>query len=346
MRGDVEMLSGRTLVYVVSRVHISQDRAGPMGLPTSGYDIDGVFAGTAETSRLNGGAPAPPSSLEPICNRTDTRSAVDPTQNCPLVDLDPTTRRCRTTTGCLGASGCVGGVDNTAFTAFDAIAWNNGYRYTVEHFVGAYYASGASYVFRFVGVDSLDDDPSVVLKIYRAIPRFGRNCNDVVADRRYVLLDSSIRLGEVELPRFTPIVGRITRGRFVSSGEGTWEIPFTFASEPTATPMVPFERVRLSVDLAETRGLRGNVGGTMSREGFTNHVTATLGVSARMVPWWAVPDLTMSRATPGTFQCVDPERDSNPDSQHASFGFEFELVRALLDEGSVATPPLGACGSW
>lgn len=166
MRPDVETLSGRTLVYVVANVRLPDYGGATSDSPATapGYNADGLFSGRIDGDESHG------------CRAVDARSSVDPTQNCPLADLDVATRRCRTNTGCLGPVNCVGGVDNAASLVVAAFAWATASSYSPADVAANYSAAAASYVFRFTGVDSLDDDPRVVLKIYRAIPRFGANC--------------------------------------------------------------------------------------------------------------------------------------------------------------------------
>ncbi len=316
--------TGRTLTYAVSAMTVDPTPFDER-TPLAGFDLDGRF------SRDEFGQG---------CDRLDAPSDLDCEANCSQVALDPQGRCTRL--GCVGA-GCLGGVDNQLPGLLDMLGSVRGADFpggrpgtAIER---AYRAGQAAIVVQLSGVDSLEQDELVAVRLFPAVPVYGSpdggGCSARRIDQRYAIARRAVIEGDPARPAGRDGVGRIVRGQLRARFEGPISIPFIDVGPSIRDWSI--EIAQIAVNLSEEAGSQGNLGGAISVQTLLPSFGTQPPPSGVAIILSGLVDL------PGVDGRCFSRNDCTQPTGRISVGVRFSLVRAVLEPRALDAPPAGAC---
>lgn len=239
--------------------------------------------------------------------------------------------------GCRAGAGCVGGVDNQLPNILDAFGTTLPMRFPdgMRPVMKAEVRWGRHPLLLVVsGVESFENDPEVELSIYDAVPTFSRDCGSAIPDREYAIVAESVVAADVQRSIYGKFQGSISAGRLRSRGLG---FPLYWPADTLGLPpRSVLQNARINMDLRDSGGRRGNVGGYVSGDSVIESLVA--GFSGRLVRTQIegilggfvdiqCPVPTASTMMSGTCvnRMVTPTRFGN-----IGMGFGISVVRARL----------------
>ncbi|MBL8683200.1 MAG: hypothetical protein JNK05_28790 [Myxococcales bacterium] len=318
--------SGRTLTYAVSEMTVDETPADAT-TPIAGFDLDGRF-----NDEFDFGA----------CDVGDFVSALDCENNCAgsFVSRDGTCAR----RGCVGRS-CRGGVDNNLPSLVDALDTFRAADFEgvgARRYVARAYRQGqAALVVQVSGVDSLESDELVAVRVVRAVPLYSAPdagaCSATFVDQRYAVARRAVLGDDPTRPIVRDGVGRIHRG--VLRARFADEIHLPFIDGGPSIRDWAIESAQFAVNLSDEAGRVGNLGGAIT--------TQTLLPSFGTEP---EPDriglivAAYSDLPNADGLCRQIVGCRQPLGRY-SIGVHFSLVRAVLEPRVLDAPPIGACPS-
>jgi len=318
--------SGQTFTYAVSEMTVDQTPRGSE-TPIAGFDLDGRFT---EYSDPGG------------CGVEDSMSALECENNCSPSYVSRDGRCARA--GCFGTS-CRAGVDNrlpALLDAFSAFRYDDFESGDVRRSIQQVYRRGqASLLVQVSGVDRLDDDDLVAVRVVRGVPLYSAGdagtCSSMVADQHYAVASSAVIGGDIARPRVRDGVGRIHRGVLRARFSDEIHVPF-IDSGPSIRDW-PIESAQFAINLTQEGGTAGNLGGAITTQtllpsfGTMPNAAAIAGIVSGFVD---LPD--------SNDRCWE-QRACREIFGRISIGVHFSLVRAVLEPRVLDAPPAGACPS-
>ncbi|MDP3278489.1 MAG: hypothetical protein Q8Q09_25085 [Deltaproteobacteria bacterium] len=322
----------RTLTYVISTLDVDPTPADS-NTAIAGFNLDGLFTDEDGTTPRS-------------CGKPDNPSMLDRDQNCPtaMVGADG---RCATA-GCAPGAGCRGGVDNQLPAVADAIeaAASAQFPMGVRPLIREQFTTNKiSLVIRVTGVNNLENDDAVMVKVYNAYPTFSDGCNAVTSGREYAIAADAVTGGNIEMPTIPAFEGRIVAGRLVISRPGQFPLPLPEIMG--ARIMLTLTNAQLRLNITEDRGTGGNLGGMFNG-------SQLLTVVQRLAPEFSMQvtsliggfvDIEEPIPTPGSMAGVCSDRMSMPPRfGNIGVGLRFETVRATVAAAPAAARGVGTCG--
>ncbi|MBL8681301.1 MAG: hypothetical protein JNK05_19135 [Myxococcales bacterium] len=320
--------SGRTITYAVSTLQI--DRYSGEGATAAGFDLDSNFYRDWRDGP---------------CGGVDALSDLDCDSNCApdAVDRDGGCSR----RGCLG-SACVGGVDNNLPEVINYLnfvwgglgGWgSDGWNFDLRRVLyGAYRSGEAALVVQISGVDSLENDDEVAVRLVAAVGLYARttrgDCDPTVVDQRYAIAPRAVIAGDPSFLAVRDGVGRVRAGRLRARFSRL--VRFPFVDVDSSVRDLEIEDARLAVDLRETHAINGNFGGGATMDSLVPLLTSP------------GPDYQPLRGVAGWIDLPTREgrcatsTDCSFGSARLSVGVRFKLARAIL-EPRVLDAPTGVC---
>ncbi len=317
--------TGRTLTYALSSITVDPEREGEAPPPVAGFNLDQLFPGAPESAD---------------CRGWDLPSDLDCDSNCDPRFIDSDGRCSRP--GCVGAS-CIGGVDNQLPGALQWIGSMLGrdlrgtdVRTALEH---AYAAGQTALVVQLSGVDSLEHDDLVAVRVLPAIPLYrapdGGSCAVTRRDQRYAIASRAVRDSDPARLVARDGVGRIHRGQLRARFSDTIQLPFIDGG-PSIRDW-PIERAQLAVNLTEAEGSHGNFGGAVTAatllQSFSNaDPPAFIGLLVLSYLDLQSPDGACAERSVCSIR-----------SGRIGVGLRFSLVRAVLEARVLDESPVDTC---
>ncbi|MFO0561631.1 MAG: hypothetical protein U0269_26705 [Polyangiales bacterium] len=316
--------SGRTLTYALSSLLVDPTQLEPTD-PIAGFDLDEHIDGDEFTA------------LPMMCTRIDALSDLDCDQNCNTENIDRDGRCVRR--GCWGGRPCIGGVDNqlpAVLDVLDALADAGfsrvGSRAVIER---VFQQAHASVIVQVSAVESLEEDPSVRVRLLRAVPLFAPPCDATTLDQRYAIDARSVIAGDPQRPVIADAVGSIHRRRLRVRFDGAFAFPLIDAG-----PSLRDWSVRspiLAADLSEAALSEGNFGATIDGE----QIARAFSTDADGALFGAAfSDLSAD----GALRDVCSNRTACPPTfGRVSVGARFAATRATLTDRVLSAPLDGLC---